>query len=237
MKRLLNVLTVTLFLIAVPMSVHSETIDVFIKGTDDGVKSSKQQDYKEAVMNAELEAFERAGVEISSITKLVNFRTKYDIVESKAEVFLLPGFQIMDIGYQANGKYAVVLSGKIKNRKEAKVRTREDELALQKEIFVLEDRLASVVYIISKAEYELENRLKDIDLKTKEMKKECKSFWNMSYQTECLEMLRSAVSRDKEQATDEYNRKTEGLAEEQVQLRLRLSELSTEFSNYPPSLW
>ena len=219
------------------MSVHSETVDVLIKGTDDGVKSSKQQDYEEAVMNAELEAIEKAGVEIASITKVVNFKTKYDIVESKAEIYLLPGFQIMDIGYQADGRYAVVLSGKLKKGKGAKVRTREDELALQKEIFVLEDRLASVIYTISKAEYELENRLKDIDRKTKELKEECNSFWNTSYQRECLEMLRSSVSRDKEMATDEYNRKTAGLAEEKAQLRLRLSELSIEFSNYPPSLW
>jgi len=34
----------------------AETIDVNIKGVDDGVKTSRQQDYQEAVMNAKLQA-------------------------------------------------------------------------------------------------------------------------------------------------------------------------------------
>jgi hypothetical protein len=96
-----------------PIKANSEQIDVLIKGRDDGVKTSKQQDYKEAVMNAKLEAIERAGVEISSITRVVNFQTKFDMVESKAKAVLLPGFQVMDLGYQTDGTYLVVLSGKI----------------------------------------------------------------------------------------------------------------------------
>lgn len=96
-----------------PLISASDEIDVLIKGVDDGVKTSKQQDYKEAVMNAKLEAIERAGVEIASITRVVNFQTKFDMVESKAHAVLLPGFQIMDLGYQADGTYLVVLSGKI----------------------------------------------------------------------------------------------------------------------------
>jgi hypothetical protein len=96
-----------------PIKANSEEIDVLIKGRDDGVKTSKQQDYKEAVMNAKLEAIERAGVEISSITRVVNFQTKFDMVESKAKAVLLPGFQVMDLGYQTDGTYLVVLSGKI----------------------------------------------------------------------------------------------------------------------------
>jgi len=43
----------------------SEIIDVQIKGVDDGVKTTKQQDYKEAVLFAKREAIESAGVKIS----------------------------------------------------------------------------------------------------------------------------------------------------------------------------
>lgn len=95
----------------------AETVHVLIKGIDDGIKHSKQQDYCEAVMNAKLQAIERAGVEIQSITKVVNFKLKYDMVESKAKAILLPGFQIMDVGYQTDGTYQVVLSGKVRSGK------------------------------------------------------------------------------------------------------------------------
>jgi hypothetical protein len=91
----------------------AETIDVNIKGVDDGVKTSKQQDYKEAVMNAKLQAIEQAGASIESITKVVNFQLKYDAIESKSKAILLPGFQIIDIGYVVDGTYQVVLIGKI----------------------------------------------------------------------------------------------------------------------------
>jgi len=91
----------------------SETIKVLIKGIDDGVRTNKQQDFKEAEMNAKLQAIERAGVEISSITKVVNFQLKYDMIKTKAEAILLPGFEVMDMGYQVDGSYQIVLSGKI----------------------------------------------------------------------------------------------------------------------------
>jgi len=90
----------------------AEEIDVFIKGMDDGVKTSKQQDYAEAVMNAKLQAIERAGAEINSITEVVNFQLKYDMVESRAKAVLMPGFQIMDMEYQRDGTYQIVLTAK-----------------------------------------------------------------------------------------------------------------------------
>lgn len=93
-------------------SSFAETIDVLIKGIDDGVKTRRDQDYKEAVMNAKLQAIERAGVAIQSITKVENFAMKFDMVESQAGAVLLPGFQIIDMGYQQDGTYQVVLSGK-----------------------------------------------------------------------------------------------------------------------------
>jgi hypothetical protein len=91
----------------------AETIDVYIKGVDDGVKTSKQQDYKEAVMHAKLQAIELTGASIESIVRAVNFQLKYDATESKSNAILLPDFQIIDIGYVVNGTYQVVLIGKI----------------------------------------------------------------------------------------------------------------------------
>jgi hypothetical protein len=113
-KRFVLLISILLYGLA-----FSQTIDVLIKGMDDGVKTNKQQDYAEASMNAKLQAIERAGVEIKSITEVENFQLKYDMVESKAEAVLLPGFQIMDIGYQTDGTYQIVLSGKIKTDSES----------------------------------------------------------------------------------------------------------------------
>jgi hypothetical protein len=93
--------------------VSAATIDVLIKGMDDGKNTSRDRDYAEAVMNAKLQAIERAGVSIKSMTKVENFQLKYDLVESKAAAVLLAGFQIIDMGYQKDGTYQVVLAGKV----------------------------------------------------------------------------------------------------------------------------
>lgn len=111
-KILISIISIFLFF-SFPLQVFSETIEVLIKGVDDGKKTTKQHDYMEALMNAKLQAIERAGVEIQSITKVENFQLKYDLVESKAKAVLLPGFQVEDMGYQIDGTYQVVLSGKI----------------------------------------------------------------------------------------------------------------------------
>lgn len=110
-----TVLGVTIFLIGFcfSLSVSAESIDVLIKGIDDGKKTSRDRDYTEAVMNAKLQAIERAGVSIKSMTRVENFQLKYDLVESKAAAVLLPGFQVIDMGYQQDGTYQVVLSGKV----------------------------------------------------------------------------------------------------------------------------
>ena len=97
-----------------PGLASAKTIDVTIKGVDDGVRTSKQQDYKEALLHAKLQAIERAGVKIESITRVVNFQIKFKQVETKAKAVLLPGFQVIDIGYTEDGSYQVVLSGKLR---------------------------------------------------------------------------------------------------------------------------
>jgi hypothetical protein len=113
--RKVNTLLVILVLVFFWSSmVGAEVIDVLIKGIYDGVKTSRDRSYKEAVMNAKLQAIERAGVSVTAITKVENFMLKYDMVESRANAVLLPGFQIIDMGYQKDGTYQVVLSGKVR---------------------------------------------------------------------------------------------------------------------------
>lgn len=91
----------------------AETIDVQIKGLDDGVKTTKQQDYKEAVLFAKREAIERSGIEIESITKVKDLIINEDYIDSKAKSVLLPGYDIIDIGYTEDGVYTVMLIGKV----------------------------------------------------------------------------------------------------------------------------
>jgi len=91
----------------------SETLDVTIKGLDDGKKTSRQQDYKEAVLDAKRQAIEQAGVTVESKSTVKNAVLQEDFIESNAKAVLLPGFQIMDIGYMQDGTYQIVLTGKV----------------------------------------------------------------------------------------------------------------------------
>lgn len=94
-------------------SAPGETLDVAIKGLDDGKKTSRQQDYKEAVLDAKRQAIEQAGVTVESKSTVRNAILQEDYIESQAKAALLPGFQVMDIGYLQDGTYQVVLSGKV----------------------------------------------------------------------------------------------------------------------------
>ena len=117
---------------------HAEVVEVFIKGFDDGIKTTKQHDYDEAVMNAKMQAIERAGVDLESITKVINFQMKYKAVESKAKAILLPAFQVMDIGYLPDGTYQVVLSGKVQS---GKSKPKHKELARDGFFILYENRV------------------------------------------------------------------------------------------------
>jgi len=142
MKKALNVFFI-LFLFSIASIASAEVIDVNIKGVDDGIKTSRQQDYKEAVMNAKLQAIEQAGASIESITKVVNFQLKYDVVESKSSAILLPGFQIIDIGYVADGTYQVVLIGKLQvgeKTSQAKEISRDGRFIAYDNVTVLDTR-------------------------------------------------------------------------------------------------
>lgn len=108
MKRLL------FFSVILAFVANAGELPVTIKGMDDGERTNRQQDYEEALLNAKLQAIQQSGLEISALTTIENFQMKHDLVESKSEGILLPGFQIIDIGYQTDGTYLIILSGKIK---------------------------------------------------------------------------------------------------------------------------
>jgi hypothetical protein len=59
-----------------------------------------------------------------------NFIVYEDYVESLAEAVLLPGYQILDMGYSANSTYQVVLIGKVSVR--GSVASQQPSQAVQK---------------------------------------------------------------------------------------------------------
>ncbi len=91
-----------------------DVIDVKIIGYDNGIKTMKANDYREALLNAMRQAIERAGGEIKSVTTVKDFKLEEDYIETNARGILLPGFEIIDIGYSEGGTYNVMLIGKIK---------------------------------------------------------------------------------------------------------------------------
>ncbi len=102
-----------------------DIIDISVKGISNAKKNGAQQDRLEAILDAKRQACEKAGVNLKSQTTVENFQIKFDYIESKAEAILLPGFQIIDIGYVQDGTYQVVLSGKIKAVKEEQISAKE----------------------------------------------------------------------------------------------------------------
>ena len=92
---------------------NQAAIQVIEEGLSDAVDNGEQRDYLEAVMDAKLKAIEKAGVSIKALTVVENFELKQDLIESKAEALLLPGFVIKKIGYDEKRVYHVVLVGEI----------------------------------------------------------------------------------------------------------------------------
>ncbi len=92
----------------------SNVTSISVKGISDNKNDGYQKDRQEAIMDAKRQACLKAGVSIKSSSTTENFITTYDYIESKSDAILLPGFNIMDIGYVDNGTYNVVLVGKIK---------------------------------------------------------------------------------------------------------------------------
>ena len=111
-------------IICVSLSAQS-IIDITVKGISDSKKDGAQKDRLEAILDAKKQACEKAGIKLESKTMVENFKTVYDYVETQSKGVLLPGFQIVDVGYVKDGTYQVVLSGKIKKLDEEKIMSKE----------------------------------------------------------------------------------------------------------------
>ncbi|MDM7926027.1 MAG: hypothetical protein QUS35_08400 [bacterium] len=113
----LNILSRVLFLIPIVLfgasSSGQDLIDVRVVGLSHGRTASRQNDREEAIVDAKLRAAEKAGVNVQSVTVVENFLLKKDWIESHAEAYLQPGFDVIDVGYGEDGAYKVVLVGKV----------------------------------------------------------------------------------------------------------------------------
>ena len=98
--------------------IAQEVIDITVKGISNSENDGAQKDRQEAIMDAKRQACEKSGVRLQSNTNVENFQVTFDYIESKAAAVLLPGFQVVDVGYMQDGTYQVVLSGKVKVVKE-----------------------------------------------------------------------------------------------------------------------
>jgi len=91
-----------------------QVIPVRVIGYSSGKKKTLKKDYDEAVIDAKLKAIERAGIEIKSITVVEDFRLKSDFVESKGKGVIEPGYEIIEVGYDENGVYKILLVGQVR---------------------------------------------------------------------------------------------------------------------------
>jgi tetratricopeptide (TPR) repeat protein len=121
-------------LISVVPLVAQDILDITVKGISDASEDGAQKDRNEAILDAKRQACEKAGLKLQSTTRSENFQVVFDYVEAEAEAVLLPGFQVIDIGYVQDGTYQVVLNGKVKVVKE------------QEQISAKELRLAKSLY-------------------------------------------------------------------------------------------
>jgi hypothetical protein len=114
------------FLLLITGAVSGQTIiDISVKGISDGKNDGAQKDREEAITDAKRQACEKAGLTIESKTTIKDFKLMSDLVESQSKGILLPGFQIVDVGYVADGTYQVVLSGKIKSLVDEAISSKE----------------------------------------------------------------------------------------------------------------
>ena len=61
MRKTIYLAVLLTFIICFPHLILAETIEVLIKGIDNGIRTSRDRDYQEAVMNAKLQAIEGPG--------------------------------------------------------------------------------------------------------------------------------------------------------------------------------
>jgi len=114
MRKMIFIMVLVYIVIGMSGTCFSETVDVQISGYDDGKRVTKQIDYKEALLFAKREAIERAGVKIEAMTTVKDMVVNSDYIESKADAVLLPGYKIVDVGYQQDGTYLIILIGQVR---------------------------------------------------------------------------------------------------------------------------
>jgi len=104
-----------ILIIIAPCIVFGEEIPIQVDGYSNDQYDGTQIDRAEAILDAKIQAIERAGVKIRSETTVNNFTVMKDLIEAKADAILMPGFYIVDIGYDAKRNYyKVTLIGRIK---------------------------------------------------------------------------------------------------------------------------
>lgn len=91
-----------------------ELIAFKVIGYSYGKKKNLKDDYNEALVDAKIKAIERAGVKVDSITKVENFELKSDMVEAQSKGTIEPGYEVIEVGYDENGVYKLLMMGKVR---------------------------------------------------------------------------------------------------------------------------
>ncbi|MCI5196387.1 MAG: hypothetical protein D3919_09180 [Candidatus Electrothrix sp. AW5] len=119
-----------------------QTYPVSIDGFDNGVRTNRQTDYAEAVLDAKKQAIERAGVRMDIGRKTgrtyrhrngQDSLDKYSInnIESYASGVLVPGCRIEDHGYGRDGSYKVTLRGEVFQDPVTAIKNHTDNVDMQ----------------------------------------------------------------------------------------------------------
>ncbi len=112
-KVVIKIIILGCFFLMVKVLIAQDVIDVVEQGISVGVRNSKQQDRDEAIMNAKLKIIERAGVDVKSITSFDGLPQRINWIKKQSQAYILPGLKIVDVGYDKDGLYHIVLVGKI----------------------------------------------------------------------------------------------------------------------------
>lgn len=100
-------------MIGASLSFATTMLPVIIEGISDNNRNGVQKDFKEAVLDAKIKAIERAGIAISSQTTVDKGVLYEDIIETQSRGVLLPGYEIIKVGYGEDKAYHIVLVGQI----------------------------------------------------------------------------------------------------------------------------
>jgi len=87
-------------------------ISVHEKATNNGETADLASDRNEAILNAKLLAIAKAGYNTAEIMEQADSQKRNALIEERSSQILVPGFKIADKGYQKDGHYLVLLTGK-----------------------------------------------------------------------------------------------------------------------------